>query len=211
MTETIFTERVLVVIQKWPGTMARSSPEYHLFDQNWRQLGVARRPAPNAYDPGPLQVMDMTGSLLLTNDVVDKQGRPAILIRDRTGAEIGKVIRMGGLLKPELDLEHGGRRIGSVKVADRRQRVVDVYDEAGTEIAKILTITEDTALPVPDRTDGYYLTTHHPLAEPLRSLVVGCAIVLQSFISIESATASFSITSPGIPALLDRLKRRPRS
>lgn len=214
----IFTEQVLIVIREWRGG---SHPEYDVFDQHWRQLAVARRAASRglrrvlnvvgSVDPGPLQVLDMSEKLLLTAESGREHGRPMTLIRDGDGAEVGKVIRMRGVLKAEFDLQHGGGRIGSVKVADRRQRVVIVNDEAGRPIGEIQTLTEDTPLPVPDGTEGYYLKTHHGLSEPLRSLVVACTIVLQSILTAESMDASFSVTFPGFPALLDRLRRGSRS
>ncbi len=219
MSRTIFTEEVLVVIQEWRGG---SRPEYDLFDQHWRQIGVARRAAPgglkkvwNALDgdsaPGPLQVVDMRGTLLLTTARGWERGRPVALIRDGNGREIGKVIRMRGILKPEFDLEHGGRRIRSVKFADRRQRVANVSDAGGTAVGEIRTITKDTPLPLPEGTEGYYLKTHVSLTEPLRSLVIACTVALQSLVSTESMTASFSVTFPGLPALFDRLRQRSRS
>ena len=159
---------MLIVIQEWRGGYR---PEYDLFDQHWRQLGVARRPAAK----GLKKILDERCS--------EARVRP------------GAWGPPGRIREGQGSTSEGGGR----------------HDEAGARVAEIRTISDDTPLPVPDGTEGYYLKTNHPLPEPLRTVVIACTIVLQSVVTSESADASFSVTFPGIPALFDRLRRRSRS
>lgn len=217
MNRTLFMEQVIIVVQEFRGG---THPEYDLFDQSWTQVGTARRGGSMArkilghlnddVKPGPLEVRDMTGTLLLSARQHFERSRPVVLLQDGAGGEVGKAVRMRGILKPEFDLVHGDRRIGAVKAADRRQRVVNVVDEAGRAVAEVVTMTEDTPVRHPTGTDGYYVKLHHDPPEPLRTLVIGFGIVLQSAIGSESIGET-AVTFPGLPALVDRLRRRPAS
>ena len=214
VSQILFTEPVLIVIQTWRDGYW---PEYDVFDKRWKQLGTARRsPATgikrvvNQQDEGPLRVFDMSGTLLLTTDPTRPHRRPATFLADAAGDEVGWLIRMAGILRPRFDLEHRGSRVGSIDVADRRQRVVHVRDGAGALVADIRTFDREAPFEVPDGKDGYYLTRYEEMPDPLRTLVVGSSIIFQSVVSSETGESTLWITTPGIPALVDRLKGKRR-
>jgi hypothetical protein len=214
VSETIFTEPVLIVIQTWRDGYW---PEYDVFDQRWNQLGTARRNPTTGIkrvvdqqDEGPLRVFDMSGTLLLTTDPTRPHRRPATFLADAVGDEVGWLVRMAGILRPRFDLEYRGGRVGSIDVADRRQRVVHVRDGAGALLADIRTFDREAPFEVPDGKDGYYLTRFEEIPDPLRTLVVGCSVIFQSVVSSERLEPTLYITTPGIPALVDRLKGKRR-
>ncbi len=211
MSGTIFTEPVLVVVQTWRNSFM---PDYHLFDQRWRQIGTARRAErqglkklSNEVDSGPLFVYDASDRLLFSADFSRPHPRPAVYLADANGDEIGWVIRMGGVVKPIFDLERDGGRIGSLEVTDWRQSLTYVRDEEGTAVAEIRPLDEDAPVENPDGTEGYYLKFVQEIADPLRTLVVGCGIILEALVGSESFEPTLiRITSPGMPAIKARLK-----
>jgi hypothetical protein len=211
MSGTIFTQQVFVVVQTWRNSFM---PDYELFDQSWRQIGTARRAEREGLkklshnvDPGPLFVYDAGDRLLFSADFNRPHERPAVFLADANGDEIGWVIRMGGLVKPVFDLEHGGRRLGSLEVTDWRQSLTYVRDEEERAVAEIRPLDEDAPIENPDETEGYYLTMVQEIADPLRTLVVGCGVILEALVGSESFEPTLiRFTSPGIPAIKDRLK-----
>ena len=189
-------------------------PDYNLFDQRWRQFGTARRAErkglkklSNDVDPGPLFVYDAGERLLFSGDLDRPHERPAVFLADADGGEIGWVIRMGGIVKPVFDLEHDGRRLGSLEVTDWRQSLTYVRDEEGSAVAEIRPLDEDAPVENPDETEGYYLRLLQEIPDPLRTLVVGCGVILEALVGSESYESTvIRFTSPGIPTIKDRLK-----
>ena len=202
MSGTILTEPVIIVQQVWRGG---SRPDYDLFDQNWAELGVARRAKPRGWKqiiraampltgPTPFHVVETNGTLVLDILLTSERGGQVILLRDADGNLIGKGIRTKSGMKPQFDLDIAGQFVGTLEIEDWRQRGGVVRDEAGTEIAQLRTITPDTPYYVEADTDGYFLTIHGPVPDPLRRVVVGCAVVLQAAITTESFDSAFDVT-----------------
>ena len=201
MSGMMFTEPVIIVQQVWRG---RQWPDYDLFNQNWAELGTARRAKPGGWKrivrafessafPGSFHVVETNGTLVLDVLLASEWGQ-VMLLRDADGNLIGKGIRTKSGMKPQFDLDIGGQLVGTLEIEDWRQRGGVVRDEAGTEIAQLRTITPDTPYHVAPGTQGYFLKIHEPLADPLRRVVVGCAIVLQAAISTESFDSAFDVT-----------------
>lgn len=208
---TIFTEPVVVVIQTWRNSFM---PDYHLFDRRWRQIGTARRAdrtglkrLSHNVDPGPLHVYDAIDRLLFSAMFESPLARPTVLLQDADGDELGWVIRTGGIVKPVFDLKHDGRRVGSLEVTNWRQSLTRVRDEAGTVVAELRPLDQDAPFDVPEDTEGYYLHVLHELTDPLRTLVVSCGVILEALVGSESFEPTvIRMTSPGLPAIKDRLK-----
>ncbi len=200
---TILTEPVIIVEQVWRGG---AWPEYDLYDQNWARLGKAFRQRPRGLVkrmarlvldsrmfPGPLHVVDPNGTVVFDVLLASEWGQ-VILVRDAEGNLLGKGIRTKSGFKPQFDLDIGGQFVGTMGIEDWRQRGGVVKDEWGREVAELRTITPETPYPVSPDSEGYYLKVREPLKEPLRRLVVACAIVLQAAVTSESIDSTFEIT-----------------
>ncbi len=202
MGGTIFTEPVIIVQQVWRGG---SHPEYDLFDQNWAPLGTSRRAKPTSLlkkigrildsdlFPGAFQVLDTTGTLVLSILLASERG-PVMIVKDGDGAPIGKAIETKSGLKPQFDLDIADAFVGTLGFEDWKQRGATVRNDAGAEVARIRTITSTTEYYGPGHGGGYFLQFVETVPDPVHRLIVACTIALQAAVSSESMDSTFSVT-----------------
>ena len=75
-------------------------------------------------------------------------------------------------------LEANGQRLGSIHAESIEQVDFSIRDPAGTEIGRITRTSAGRAKMRSTKADGYVVQMHRPLKDPLRSLVVAAAVVL---------------------------------
>jgi len=184
---TIFDEPVLVVNQK--AKLIEVNSEYAIYDANGRQLGAVRQVGQSAlkkaarvltsYDQfmtHKLQVVDMTGSVLLAITRPAKVFKSRVIINDGLGREVGQVLQQNVIGKINFSLEAGGQPVGSIKGENWRAWNFSIRDHTDTEVARITKTWEGLAKTMFTTADNYVVQIHRPLAEPLRSLVVASAL-----------------------------------
>jgi uncharacterized protein YxjI len=184
---TIFTEPVLVVNQK--AKLIEVNNEYAIYDSNGRQLGAVRQVGQSmlkkaarvltSYDQfmtHKLQVVDMSGTVLLAVTRPAKVFKSRIQINDAVGREVGQVVQQNVIGKIRFSLEAGGETIGSINAENWRAWNFSIRDQSDTEVARITKTWEGLAKTMFTTADNYVVQIHRPLDEPLRTLVVASAL-----------------------------------
>jgi hypothetical protein len=211
-------EEHTLVVRRQPHKGRR--PDYGVFDPDGQPVGRAvylsseelkllmRRYGLRHWTAAALRIVDTGGAMLFVVAFPGWRGRAVLLISDGEGNELGDAVKTKGRLKVSYELRHAKRRIGSIQVMDRRQRRTLVRDDSGAEVAELRTVTEEAG-PVADRGDAYEVQIHKPLHEPLRSVVVACAVAFQAAIGSEAAVGETDVVRMSlIPRALDSLRRR---
>ena len=163
--------------------------EYAIFDQHGVQLGAVRQVGQNlakkalrllgSYDQfftHKLQVVDMQNNVLLALTRPAKVFKSRIIVQDGAGNDIGAIVQQNMVGKIRFGLEAGGSLIGSLNAENWRAWNFNIQDNAGTEVARITKTWEGLAKTMFTTADNYVVQIHRPLDEPLRSLVVACAL-----------------------------------
>ena len=184
---TIFTEPILVVNQK--AKLIEVNNEYAIYDQHGRQIGAVRQVGQNmakkalrllgSYDQfmtHKLQIVDMTGTVLLALTRPAKVMKSRVIIQNGQGAEIGTVVQQNMIGKIRFSLEAGGHTWGMINGENWRAWNFNIQDHTGAEIARITKTWEGLAKTMFTTADNYVVQIHRPLDEPLRSLVVAAAL-----------------------------------
>ena len=117
-----------------------------------------------------LEVRDPEGQLLLHVLKPRKVMKASMVVCDGAGAEVGR-LRQEGLLRFSCFLEAQGRKWGEMRFAGRTGKALEIKDQAGTEVARLERFVENAAVTIFTNKDNMRLRIHHPLSDPLRSLV----------------------------------------
>ena len=193
---TIFTEPVLVVNQK--AKLIEINSEYAVYDGAGRQVGAVRQvgqsmakkvlrvvSSVDQFMTHKLQVVDMSGNVLLALTRPAKIMKSRVLVNDGMGREMGAIVQQNMVGKINFALEaegttSGGRGvpevIGSINAENWRAWNFSIKDHTGTEVARITKTWEGLAKTMFTTADNYVVQIHRPLEDPLRSLVVAAAV-----------------------------------
>jgi uncharacterized protein YxjI len=184
---TIFTEPVLVVNQK--AKLIEINNEYAVYDGNGRQIGAVRQVGQSAvkkvlrvlssvdqFMTHKLQVVDMSGNVLLALTRPAKLMKSRIIVSDGMGREVGNIVQQNIIGKINFGLEAGGATVGSINAENWRAWNFAIRDHTGTEVARITKTWEGLAKTMFTTADNYVVQIHRPLEDPLRSLVVAAAV-----------------------------------
>ncbi len=194
---TIFTEPVLVVNQK--AKLIEVNNEYAIYDQHGRQLGAVRQVGQSTarkvirvltsvdqFLTHRLQIVDVTGQVLLTLTRPAKLVKSRLTISDGDGREIGEVVQENAFGKIHFALVVAGHKVGSINAQNWRAWNFSVEDHTGVEVARITKTWEGLAKTLFTTADNYVLQIHRPLDEPLRSLVVASALCVDTALKQDS-------------------------
>ncbi|CAN5235778.1 hypothetical protein BH18ACT4_BH18ACT4_10160 [soil metagenome] len=184
---TLFTEPVLVVNQK--AKLIEINNEYAIYDQAGRQIGAVRQVGQSTakkllrvvssvdqFMTHKLQIVDMTGAVVLALTRPAKFIKSRIIVQDGSGNEIGQVVQQNMVGKIRFGLESGGTTYGSINGENWRAWNFNIQDSSGNEVGRITKTWEGLAKTVFTTADNYVVQIHRPLDEPLRSLVVASAL-----------------------------------
>ena len=214
----LFAEPILVVRRR---LHKGGRPEYGVFDAEGRRVAegvyvsddeirpLMRLHGLRHWTAAVLRIIDAQGETVFMVVFPGWRGRAVLLISDGQGHQLGEAVKTKGFLRMTYELRHGKRRIGEIRVVDRRQRNVVVTDERGVEVAVIRTETQQMTSGFDDAGEAYSLQVRGPLQEPLRSLVLASGIALQAAIGSETSVGETDVLRMSvIPRLLDPLRRR---
>lgn len=188
---TLFTEPVLVVNQK--AKIIEVNNEYAVYDQQGRQIGAVREVGQSTakkvlrvltsvdqYLTHKLQVVDMSGNVLLALTRPAKLVKSRVIVQDGAGREIGAIVQQNAIGKIRFALESNGMPVGSMNAENWRAWNFNINDGSGTEVARITKTWEGLAKTMFTTADNYVVKIHRPLQDPLRSLVVASSLAVDT-------------------------------
>ena len=188
---TLFTEPILVVNQKWK--MIEVNSEYAGYDRNGNQIGAVRQVGQSTvkkmarvftsfdqFMTHSLQVVDMAGNVQLTMTRPAKFVKSRVEVGDGRGQPVGSVVQQNAIGKIRFSLEADGHACGSINAENWRAWNFNIQDHTGGEVARITKTWEGLTKNVFTTADNYVLQVHHPLQDPLRSLVVASALCVDT-------------------------------
>lgn len=184
---TPLTEPVLVVNQK--AKIIEVTNEYAVFDRDANQIGAVRQVGQNTarkalrmltsldqFLPTRLEIVDMSGSVLLRLTRPAKLLKSRVVVEDASGREIGQIVQQNVVGKIRFSLEAGGQAYGSINAENWRAWNFNIQDSSGAEVARITKTWEGLAKTMFTTADNYVVHLHRELEDPLRSLVVAAAL-----------------------------------
>lgn len=193
----LFTEPVLVVNQR--AKLIEVNNEYAVYDQHGTQIGAVRQVGQSAakkvlrvltsvdqFMTHKLQVVDMSGNVLLALTRPAKLVKSKIVVTDASGAELGAVLQQNAIGKIRFSLEARGQTYGSINAENWRAWNFNIQDHTGTEVARITKTWEGLAKTMFTTADNYVVQIHRPLEDPLRSLVVASALCVDTALKQDS-------------------------
>jgi uncharacterized protein YxjI len=194
---SIFTEPVLVVNQK--AKLIEINNEYAIYDQQARQLAAVREVGQSnlkkaarfltsldQYMTHQLQIVDMSGAVLLSLTRPAKFVKSKIIVQDPAGNEIGQIVQQNAIGKIRFSMESGGHTYGSINAENWRAWNFSIRDHTDTEVARITKTWEGLAKTMFTTADNYVVQLHRPLEDPLRLLVVAAALSVDTALKQDS-------------------------
>jgi uncharacterized protein YxjI len=194
---TIFGEPLLVVNQK--AKLIEVNTEYAIYDQSGTQLGAVRQVGQSAFKKfirfigsldqfftHKLQVVDMTGNVLMQVTRPAKLFKSRVIVRDGAGKDLGEVVQENMFGKIRFAYMVSGHKIGGIQAENWRAWNFSLRDTSDAEVARITKTFEGVAKTLFTTADNYVLQVHQPLEEPLRSLVVASALTVDTALKQDS-------------------------
>lgn len=188
---SVFTEPILVVNQK--AKFIEVNNEYAIYDQHARQIAAVREVGQStlkkavrllsSYDQfftHQLQIVDMSGQVLLALTRPAKLVKSRIIVQDPAGAEIGQIVQQNAIGKIRFGLESNGSHYGLIQGENWRAWNFRIEDHTGAEVARITKTWEGLAKTMFTTADNYVVQIHRPLQDPLRALVVASALSIDT-------------------------------
>lgn len=182
---------MLVVNQK--AKLVELNNEYMVHDEHGAQIGAVRQTGQSTarkvlrfvsnvdqYLTHRLEVTDTSGEVLLRLTRPAKLLKSTVVVAGPGGGEIGRLVQQNVFGKVRFDLEAGGTSVGSLNAENWRAWDFAILDRDGTEVARIKKTFEGIARAVFTTADNYVVRIHRPLEDPLRSLVVGAALCVDT-------------------------------
>ncbi|MGH9164184.1 MAG: LURP-one-related/scramblase family protein [Acidimicrobiales bacterium] len=193
----VFSEPILVVNQK--AKLIEINNEYAIFDQHGTQIGAVRQTGQSAakkvlraltsldqFLTHRLQVVDMSGRVLLALTRPAKLMKSRVVVEDGDGRPVGEIVQENMIGKIHFGLHAGGVRVGAIQAENWRAWNFAITDAAGAEVARITKTCEGVAKTLFTTADNYVVHIPSPLAEPLRSLVVAAAVSVDTALKQDS-------------------------
>lgn len=182
---------VLVVNQK--AKLVELNNEYMVYDEHGTQVGAVRQIGQSTarkvlrfvsnvdqYLTHRLEVTDTSGAVVLRLTRPAKFLKSTVVVAGPGGDEIGRLVQQNVFGKIRFDLEAGGTSVGSLNAENWRAWDFAILDRGGAEVARIKKTFEGIARAVFTTADNYVVRVHRPLEDPLRSLVVGAALCVDT-------------------------------
>jgi len=194
---TIFGEPILVVNQK--AKLIEINNEYAIYDSSGNQLGAVRQTGQSAakkvmrfvssldqFFTHKLQVVDMSGNVLMQVTRPAKFVKSRVIIQNGVGADIGEVVQENVFGKIRFAYMVDGQRIGGIQAENWRAWNFSLRDADDNEVARVTKTFEGVAKTLFTTADNYVMQVHRPLEEPLRSMVVASALIVDTALKQDS-------------------------
>ena len=187
----ILDEPVLVVNQK--AKLIEVHNEFAIYDQHGNQLGAVRQVGQSAtkkvirvvssldqYLTHKLQVVDMTGTVLLVLTRPAKFIKSRVIVEDGGGRRVGEVVQQNVFGKIRFEMISGDMSQGSINAENWRAWNFNITDAQGNEVARVTKTWEGVAKTMFTTADNYVIQIHRKLPDPLRSLVVASSLCIDT-------------------------------
>ncbi len=129
-----------------------------------------------------LEVVDHVGVLLFTVELSGEDNHFTATVRDGAGGDRGVVAKSKGLRKIHFDLKAHGVVHGTVDAGGWSGFEYRV-EQAGSEVGRVTKLGSDTILGMSTTSDDFLLELDRPIEEPLRTLVLACAVSMDVSVS----------------------------
>jgi uncharacterized protein YxjI len=195
-TGHLFTEPILLVQQQ--GSFVQTGADYEITIEDGTRVGSVRQvgqsPAKqlvraftnlDKHMTHRFEVLDADGNVMLQLTRPAKAIKSKVVVADGAGTEIGRIVQETTVRKVRFDLEAGGRSIGRIQAEDRSRWDFTIFDEAGSEIGRVVKSFEGLAKAVLRGSDSYVVAMHRPLEDPLRQLVIASAVCIDTALHID--------------------------
>jgi uncharacterized protein YxjI len=174
----VFKEPVLVINQK--GKLVELRAEYAIYNQNGLQLAAVRGKRMSTR----IQVVDMNGRSLLDLTRGASLLTSKINVADANGAKIGRILPSLSWNQIDRDFKLEGadnEPIGAIYAEDRqRHREFNVQDATNNVVAHIRKTRAGLAKEMFTKGDNYVVNLPDALSDPLRSLSIAAALVIDT-------------------------------
>jgi uncharacterized protein YxjI len=188
---SLFTEPVLVVNQKVK--IIEIVGEFAVFDQHGTQVGSVAEVGQTMLKQAARLVSSLDQFMTHRFEIRDAAGeallvltRPRKFIKSKfevtrpDGTVVGDIAQKNRLGKIRFSLSAGGREIATMNGENWRAWDFNVQDPSGTEIARVTKRWDGFLQEAFTTADNYVLQIHHPLEDPLRSLVIVSALCIDT-------------------------------
>ncbi len=129
-----------------------------------------------------LDVTDLRGTALFSVEFSPEDAQFTAAVRDGAGTDIGLVAKAKGLRKIHFDLKASSCTLGTVEAEGWSGWDFSVH-QGGAQIGRISQLGGRTFLGITATSDDYGLELDRSLNEPLRTLVVACAVGMDVSVS----------------------------
>lgn len=129
-----------------------------------------------------LEVTDLGNAPLFSVVFAPEDERERAVVRSRDGEVLGEIAKAKGVRKIHFDLRAGGVTLGTVEAegwSGWEYRIL----QAGAPVGRIAMLKGDKVLGIVQTTDDFVLELDFDLADPFRTLVVACAVGIDSSVS----------------------------
>lgn len=192
---TLFTEQVLVVNQK--AKLFEKKAVYEVFNQHGQKVGgvreygisMSRVAVGRENSTKRFQIVDAEERpvLTLTRPATVLKSKVAVMRAD--GTSVGQIAQenfgvmasvLGGRFNIRFRMEAGGETLGTINAESWRAWDFSVQDSAGNEIGRITKTWAGFGKENFTKADNYVLEMYTQLQDPLLSLVVSAALVVDT-------------------------------
>lgn len=187
----LLSEQVLVVNQK--AKFIEVSNEYAIYNADGVQIGGVRQIGQGIFRKILRIVGDIDQFLSHELEIVDLSGRRVLHVRrpmkffkskfDVTGpggGYVGKIVQQNMIGKIRFGLMVNDEQVGSINAENWRAWNFSIRDANDNEVARITKTWEGLAKTMFTTSDNYVVHIHAPLTEPLRSMVVSAALIVDT-------------------------------
>lgn len=189
---SLLTEPVLVVSQR--AKLVELHNEYDVRGADGVVLGRVREVGQgkgklaaraltglDAYLGHRLEIVDPDGRMLLgvSNPAVVSR-RMRFRVTDHLGSTLGEVVQQWSLGKARFGFEDNGSFLGYLSAQNLRAWNFTLTDRRGVEIGKVTKTWSGLTRTVFTTADDYAVELNQPIPEPLRSLAVASALVVDT-------------------------------
>lgn len=174
----LLNESVLVINQK--GKLVELRAEYAIYNQNGRQLAAVRGKRMSSR----IQIVDMNGRALLDLRREASLLSSKIHVTGANGAKLGRIVPSVNWNQIDRDFKLEGANnelVGAVYAEDRqRHRDFNVQDATSNVVAHISKTHAGVAKELLTKGDNYVVNFVDLLSDPLRSLSIAAALVIDT-------------------------------
>lgn len=192
---TLFTEQILVVNQK--AKLFERKAEYTVFNQHGHKVGGVRE-----YGHSMARIVVGRENSTKRFQIIDGEGRPVltltrpatvlkskVLVMREDGTLVGQIAQenfgimaqtLGGRFNIRFRMEAGGVTLGMINAESWRAWDFSIQDPSGNEVGRITKTWAGLGKEKFTRADNYVLEMHRQLEDPLLSLVVSGALVVDT-------------------------------